>query len=464
MSLTSSLSIATSGLTATQSQISTVSNNIANADAAGYTKKTAATQSRVVSGQGAGVDAAEVTSAVDKNLLRQRDAAASELAGADVTAAYLDRLQSALGSTDGDDSISDAIGDLASALDTLALTPESSGEASNVVAQAEALAEEINGLSDQIQELRAQADQDIADAVDDVNASLERLDTLNEQIAKNQALGKSTADLEDQRAAELEALSQKIGVTSFVDSDNQLHVYTSGGTPLLDSSVHALEFTGAGAMDASLVYDPLAASGLSGISVGGEDITAEISGGEIGALLELRDETLVEYQASVTELAETLADSLNAAHNQGTSLPPPNSLTGTTQVTGSDALSASGSLRVAVLDEDGAVQEVADLDLSTYATYNDLVAAIDAMSGLSAAIDADGQVVITADDPDRGVALNEMDSAVGAEAEGLSTHLGLNDLYVIDDAGQIALRSDIAETPDLLAERQAATVKDARHA
>jgi len=330
MSLTTSLSIATSGLSATQSQISTVSNNIANADAAGYTKKTAATTSRVVSGQGAGVDVAEVTSSVNKNLLRQRDSAAGELAAAEVTATYLDALQSALGSTDGGDTIADAISDLSTALEALALTPESSGEASNVVSEAEDLAGSINGLSDQIQELRLQADQDIAEAVDDVNASLNRLAELNDQISRNEALGISTADLEDQRAAELESLCETLNVTTFIDSDNQLYVYTSGGTPLLDSSVHALEFTGAGAMSSSLVYDPAAGSGLSGITVGGEDITADISGGTIGALLELRDETLPAYQDSVDELAGTLADSVNAAHNQGTSLPPPNSLTGTT--------------------------------------------------------------------------------------------------------------------------------------
>lgn len=451
MSLTSALSFATSGLSATQSQISTVSNNIANADAAGYTKKTAATTSRVVSGQGAGVETAEVTSAVDKNLLRQRDSAASELAAADVTAAYLDSLQTALGSTDGDDGLTDAISDLSTALAALALTPESSGEAANVVSEAEDLAESINRLSDEIQSLRLQADQDIAAAVDSVNASLHRLDELNEQIAKNEALGLSTADLEDQRAAELESLSEKMNVTSFVDSDNQLYVYTSGGTPLLDSNVNELEFTGAGAVSSDLIYDPSASSGLSGITVGGEDITADITGGEIGALLELRDETLPAYQDAVNELAETLVDSMNAVHNKGTSLPSPGSLTGTATVNGSDALDATGSIRIAVVDSDGTVQEVADLDLSTYATYDDLVNAVDAIDGLSASINADGQVVIVADDPNMGVSINEMDSAVGSDGEGISNHLGLNDLYVVDESGQISVRSDIAENPDLLA-------------
>ena len=104
------------------------------------------------------------------------------------------------------------------------------------------------------------------------------------------------------------------------------------------------------------------------------------------------------------------------------------------------------------------MQQSADLDLSLYASYDDLVTAIDAIPGVSATIDAQGQVNVTADDPSLGIGLNEMDSAAGAGSEGLSAHLGLNDLYVVDDAGRISVRGDIADSPDLLA---TATLSDA---
>ena len=451
MSLNTSLSIATSGLKATQSQLSTVSNNIANADSAGYTKKTAGTQSVVVSGQGAGVQVAETTSAVNQNLLRQRDGAASTLGEAEVTASYSDALQSSLGSTDGDDTLSDAINGLANAIDALAVTPESSSESAIVVHEAERLAGEVNALSDEIQDLRGQADKDIAESVDDVNAALHRIDDLNRQIADNEARGLSTADLEDQRAMELEALSRELDVTYFTNTKNQVQIYTSSGTPLLDSAVHELQFSAASSVDSAIVYNPGGGSGLSGITVEGKDITGEITSGEIGGLLDLRDESLVDRQAEVDALTQTLADSVNAAHNQGTSLPAPSSLTGTTTVNGSDPLTASGTFRVAILDADGTVQQSTDLDLSLYATYSDLVAAIDAIPGASAAIDAQGRISVTADDPSLGIVFNEMNSAAGPDAEGLSTHLGLNDLYEVDGAGRISVRGDIAENPDLLA-------------
>ena len=451
MSLSASLASASSGLTATQSQIKTVSNNITNADAAGYTKKTAATESRVIAGQGAGVSAAEVTSAVDKTLLLQRNQAASEAGEAEVVASYTDSLQSSLGSLSGDSSLSDSVDGLVTSLDALAIAPESSSDRAIVVDEAERLANEINQLSDEIQTLRGRADKEIADSVEDVNATLHRIDELNEQIADNEARGRSTADLEDQRAMALESLSREMDITYFTNSKNQVQVYTAGGTPLLDSQVHELEFYAASSVERAVTYNPSGGSGLSGITVNGEDITAEIGSGEIGGLLTLRDDTLVDRQAEVDELAETLADSVNAAHNQGTSVPAPASLTGTTQVVGTDAFAGNGTVRIAVVDAQGTVQQTADLDLSLYATYDDFVAAVDAIPGLSASIDSQGQVALATDDPQMGLSINEMDSAVGAEGKGLSDHLGFNDLFVVDGGGRISVRQDISDNPDRLA-------------
>ncbi len=451
MSLSTSLSIASSGLSATQSQIKTVSNNITNADAAGYTKKTAATESRVVAGQGAGVNAAEVTSTVDKTLLLQRNQAASEAGEAEVIASYTDSLQSSLGSLSGDSSLSDSVDGLVTSLDALAIAPESSSDKAIVVDEAERLANEINQLSDEIQTLRGRADKEIADSVEDVNATLHRIDELNEQIADNEARGRSTADLEDQRAMALESLSREMDITYFTNSKNQVQIYSAGGTLLLDSQVHELEFGAASSVERAVTYDPAGGSGLSGVTVNGQDITAEIGSGEIGGLLTLRDDTLVDRQAEVDELVETLADSVNAAHNQGTSVPAPASLTGTTQVVGMDAFAGSGTVRIALVDAQGTVQQTADLDLSLYATYDDFVAAVDAIPGLSASIDGQGQVTLAADDPQMGLSIHEMDSAVGADAKGLSDHLGLNDLFVVDGGGRISVRQDISDNPDRLA-------------
>jgi flagellar hook-associated protein 1 FlgK len=216
---------------------------------------------------------------------------------------------------------------------------------------------------------------------------------------------------------------------------------------LLNSDAATLDFDQAGTMSASATY---AGGQLSGITVNGKDITAEITSGTLGALLELRDKTLLARQAELDSLATTLAETLNAISNQGSALPAPSSLAGTQAVSASDAFSATGTARIAVVSSDGTVADVLDLDLSNYATVSDLVSAIDAMASVDAALDADGHLVLTATDSSTGVALSEMDSAVGAGGEGWSSYFGLNDLLVVDDNGRLSVRDDILADSGLL--------------
>ena len=70
MALVAGLNNALSGMHVAQSQISVVSNNIANIDTEGYTRKTAAQQSAVLAGFGAGVTLKNAQRTVDQSLLR----------------------------------------------------------------------------------------------------------------------------------------------------------------------------------------------------------------------------------------------------------------------------------------------------------------------------------------------------------------------------------------------------------
>jgi flagellar hook-associated protein 1 len=142
-------------------------------------------------------------------------------------------------------------------------------------------------------------------------------------------------------------------------------------------------------------------------------------------------------------LASQLASSLNAVSNQGTSVPPPTSLTGTTAVTSTTPLSATGTVRLAVTDQSGNLVSYQDLDLSSDATVGDLVTAINGISGLSASVDADGHLSIKATGSGQGVSINEMTSSVGNSNQGFSDYFGLNNLVTGTSASDIAVRSDL---------------------
>ena len=124
-------SIAFSGLSATQVQISVASANISNADTKGYTEKTANQSSSVTSGVGTGVTISGITSTVDKLLLKSLVSADSDLGAADTANNYLTELAQLYGSTTSSDSsttgtsLANTIAALETALSSLASTPSS---------------------------------------------------------------------------------------------------------------------------------------------------------------------------------------------------------------------------------------------------------------------------------------------------------------------------------------------------
>lgn len=455
MSISSASYIAYSALMATQVQISVASANIANADTKGYTEKTANQSAIFTGGAGAGVSISSITGSVDQLLMKSLVGATSDLGSADSINNYLNQLQSLYGSTIGDGnsgtSLGNTLSSLESAISSLANDPSNASLSANVVQALNTVATQLRQTSSGIQKLRGNADQDIASSVADVNQQLQLIDSLNKQIAQTSASGQPTGDLEDQRNTALQDIASKMDVSYFTAPNGSMQIYTTSGQALVDSTAHALSYTAASSVTAGTTYSPGSSSGFGGIMLNGMDITSQIKGGSIGALVSLRDTVLPGAQSQLDQLADQLATSLNAVHNQGASLPPPATLTGTAPVTATTPLSGTGTARIAVTDSQGNLVSYKDFDLSSYSTVGDLVSAINGTPGLSASINSDGHVVIGATGSGDGVAIDEMSSAVGASGQGLSDWLGLNDLVTASGASDFSVRSDIVANPGLLA-------------
>lgn len=450
MSLDIARSIAFSGLSATSVQISVTSSNISNADTTGYTRKAANQSSSITNGVGTGVTVTGITSTVDKLLLKSLISATSDLGAADTTNTYLTSLEKLYGSTSSTDdsstgtSLANSIASLESALSSLASTPSSASLQSNVVSALDDVASQLRETSSGIQKLRSDADKEIASSIDDVNTDLQQIADLNAQIKQTAVAGQSTADLEDQRNTALQDLASKMNISYFTASNGDLQIYTTSGQTLVDSTAHTISYTAAANVTASTTYTAGSpSSGFSAITVNGVDIISQISGGDIGSLITMRDKTLPAAQSQLDQLAQQLASVMNSVSNSASSVPAATSLTGTTAVTSSTAFSATGTVRLAVTDQSGNLVSYGDLDLSSYSTVGDLVTAINGISGLSASVDSDGHLSVTATGASNGVAINEMTSAVGSASEGFSEYFGLNDLVTGTSAADIAVNSKI---------------------
>jgi len=440
MSLTSILTSAGAGLTTAQYQMAVSQTNVANADTTGYSRKTVATTATSTT---LAVSTASVTRAADAYLAKTVDRTAAANGRDAVIDTYLQSYDASLGSVDGGDDVSSLLTAFQTALTNLASSSTASTKAAAVSA-ASTLASSIRSLSGEIQSLRTEANSEIDETVDTINSTLANLKALNDQIVSTQASGGDASDLEDQRAAAVTTLSSLIGVTTYTTSDNRVMVYTTGGQQLLGTAAATLSYDASSALSASATYP----GSISGITVNGQDITTSIATGKLGGLITLRDDTLVGEQAALDQLASSLIGQVNAAANTGSSSPAANSLTSVQTVTGTDDLGGTGSLRVAVTDSSGAVVSTQDLDLSAYATVSDLIAGLNTISGISAAI-ANGKLVIAASDSSNGVALGNIDASISGQ--GFSDYFGFNDVFSGSSASDIALAAKLTADSSSLA-------------
>ena len=452
MSLNIALSSAVSSLLTIEQQMAVTSSNISNANTVGYTEKSVSTSTQITNGLG-GTVAGIITSKVNAYLLKDIVKQISASSEASINSQYYQSLIQDLGSVSSSDSsgssdLSSALTALSSSLSSLETTPDSASLKTQVVSDLDSLTTLLRQTSSSIQDLRSEADSDIATTVDDVNSQLDTIQQLNASIVEAKAAGQSTADLEDKRQTALQTLAGDMDVSSYVDSTGAMRIYTGSGQSLIDETgnVHHLSHSAASSVSSSVTY---ASGGFDAITLDNTDITDQISSGSLAALINQRDDVLTDAQSELDNLASSLSSALNSYCNQGTASTPPNSLTGSTTVAASDAVTvASGTtVRVAITDSSGDVSSYQDIDLSSAATVSDVMTDLQSLSGVTATI-TDGKLVLSAPSGS-GIALTTLSGSVGGTD--LSSYFGLNNLLSNGSSAEtIAVRSDILSSSTLL--------------
>jgi flagellar hook-associated protein 1 FlgK len=455
MSLTSSLYTALTGLQTSQSAMRVLSNNVTNANTPGYTRKIAELQSRVVAGTGTGVQLGSISRYVDQALQVQLRNTTSDFSGLDVRQKFFQRMQDMFGSPDSNSSLAAMMSDFSTSMTALTTNPESVSLRLDVVTNAQRTAQSLNTMSANAQQLRQEADSQIADAVTTINAQLDTIDKLNDQIVAAKLRGIETGDLEDQRDLAVSAISEQMDIATYTRDNGQMVVFTKAGRTLLDGVPSYLSHTPAAALQAAVTYP----SGIDGIAVNGTDITNEVGSGKIAALVELRDTTLPNFTAEINQLAVNLRDEVNRIHNQGTGVPAAKTLTSSRPQTGT-AASLTGTVTVTLLNSDGTaafsgtMPAPGTLDAAGFSAALNTV-----LSGFGVGASASNNTgTVTLNGGGYGIAITggTVDPGGGAPTTNLSDYLHLNDFFVgtdptgVDLAAVLQVRSDIQSDPSLM--------------
>jgi flagellar hook-associated protein 1 FlgK len=326
MSLTQALTSAAAGMRTTQAGLSLVAGNVSNADTPGYVRKTVSRQATGSGDFSIGVRTDGVNRELDVYVQRQLRAEASGGAYADLKAQFYDRLQNIYGTPGSASSIESLYSDFTTALQALTASPADYSARAGVIGSAQALAQQINGLSNQIQSLRADAELGIADAVRSANDSMTRIAQINQELAAHGTNDAASANLRDQRDTYIDKLGQLMDIRTSEGSTGEISVFTNSGFQLVGAKAAKLNFDAQGTVTASSEWSANPAQrgvGTITLSVGtgsGADLITNnaVRSGQLAAYIEMRDKILPQAQAQVDELAAGLSRALSDATRAGT--------------------------------------------------------------------------------------------------------------------------------------------------
>ncbi len=303
------MNIARGALQANQIAMEVVSHNIANVSTPGYTRQSAVLESESPVSMsplkiGMGVRVDSVAQASDPYTTREIQQNTSSLNEYQTEASVLSRLESLFNET-GNATLSNAMNDFWNSWQDVANNPGGTVERTALLEKAGILTQKFNSLSSDLTQTGKDMNTNLQMGIEKVNGVTRKIADLNERIVAAEADQTSANDLRDQRNSLLEELSRWVGNVSVEQGNGSVTVFTQGGNLLVDGNKHwDLQQSG------NNIYWNNVPS----------DISKNLTGGQIGGWLDIRDEIAPQYQANLDELAGTLIRQVNALHSTGYTL------------------------------------------------------------------------------------------------------------------------------------------------
>jgi flagellar hook-associated protein 1 FlgK len=336
MSLSAGLDAAVSGLSVTAEQTKVVSRNVARAGDTHASRKTA----NVVTGLGGGVRLASITRASNQALFDKMLGASTDASAQKAILDALNALDQTAGDPEDDASPAAQIAKFTSALQQYAQAPQNDLFARSAVTAANDLAATLNNATQTVQQVRGQADADIASSVSRLNDLLAQFETVNTKIKLGSSTGDVTDEL-DQRDQILTSISEEIGIRTITRANNDMAIYTDNGLTLFDTHARSVTF------DATALYSPSTSGApvvVDGVAVTGNTGLTGSSSGRIAALAQVRDSIAVTYQSQLDEIARGLVQA--TAESDQSAFPTLPDAPGLFTWGGAPAMPAGGSIQV----------------------------------------------------------------------------------------------------------------------
>ena len=479
MYLFDSLHMAYNALSVSQLGIQVAGQNLNNADVPGYTREvlilSTDTSRKLGNGHvvGTGVQVSGIIQVIDQFLEERLRIATSDAMASATQQKYYTQLETLLNATTSRD-LSTSILDFFNSIDNILNHPEDVTYRQMAVEQGIKLVNEINSLTGAIVDLQLDINQQIENSAGEINRLLKEIEDLNTNITLIEAKqGSLAVGLRDQRYNALTELSNYLNIKTTEDSKTgQVTIY-SGSHILLSSGYRTtIEIGYTDGQDGTVA--------MAQLCIGKELSPLDVRGGSVYGLYQAHQAILGGFLDKLDIFAEQLVVEFNKIYTSGQGLTGYTNLTSLVRVddvnlpVGSALLDypvVNGGFVIQVYDtRTGAtidhyieikVDEPVKNDpfsLKTPpapggTTFQDLADAINAIDGLTATINAYGELEIRAED-------GNIEFAFAQDTSGVLSALGLNTFFTGVRAGTIGINPTLINDPSKFAASQSGVGAD----
>lgn len=310
-----------SAMTATRSAIATTGHNISNANTEGFSRQrvqqTATIPTQMVADRrvvGKGTEISRIERLNDEYLEKQIRHGNKDLSHFEEKDLVLRQSEDIFNEMNGD-GLNRLISRFYNEFRKLANEPDNEAIRQSVRESTQAMVNDFKRLRNEVDQVRQHIDSRVDGYVGEVNSLTTEMVDLNKRIRALTIAGGSPNDLLDRRDLVLKKINSFFDIATKKNNEGDYDIDLKTGGPLV---------TGAQTQKLTAVRSPRDEEGKPDgaldvlcESTPGSKLTHRLTGGKLGALLEVRDRTLSSVLDRLDDMAFTVSNAVNAIHRQG---------------------------------------------------------------------------------------------------------------------------------------------------
>ena len=337
MGISTLFDIASSGVTAQRLAIEVAGENIANVNTPGYSRQQAIMANGPVTTSngfplGTGVQIQSVRRSYDGMLQQQIVTGNSSYQQSLAKQTALNQIEPSFNELTSD-GLGAAVDKFFGAWQDLSTNPQGTAERQSLLSTSQSLTDTFHQLNTSLTSVASGADNNLTGITADVTSNAKNLALVNLQILSTNAVGGNANELLDQRDLLVQKISEKVGITSTLQSDGTATLTLAGGQQLVSGTKYATLYTSPNA--AVPPTNNILLSGLgnpppANVPASDTNVTATVGGpgnglGELGGTLQVRDTLVPGYLSKLNEMASKLVSAVNTQQSAGYGIdgPPP---------------------------------------------------------------------------------------------------------------------------------------------